>query len=338
MGEQWDQFLTFIESRSRMEGTQRERRAEWAETIGVDPLLGSCKFGSPWRRVDNGSRTEDWKLQGMRQRYYANEKWKPVSYKLEQLIFILLYRHSLVSETATMLMDGWTPQRIADYACKHGTRVMHDCIKIWPRLWVKPATSGADVEWTTENLDPVTSLEQLDSLGWAVYCHLHYIDILDNLPWLEWLTNAPIGGHDATVIHQEFCMRFPRLGEFKAYEVMTSLTYTDWWELDEWSFVHVGHGAEPAIRMLEPDLDPSCYRAWLVRATEAVQTMLDRRGILVYPRLTDISGNEVTYRHFTPRTLEDCLCEWRKFVQVKAGTRDARPFDAGDNRWRNKSV
>lgn len=325
VGKDWNDFLDFVTCRALLQNVNRNHRESVAVTNGFDPLIGQVKFGSPWRFLDKGSQIEAINLE-MIHKKYASGEIDEIESRLRQMIFILVYRHNLVPKTTQNLLQGRTPSYIAQEAEESSTRVMHDCIKIWPRIWVMPHGFTQ-----SEEAESVKSLDQLTLTEWAVYCHQHYHDVLEQIPWLEWLVQADPDERDLHVIYYEFKQRFPRLGAFKVYEVLTSLTYLGWWGHSEWNFVHVGHGALPAVNRLAGVLDES-PEAWLVRATLPVRESLLERG-MVWPQF---GRNQ--YVHWTPRTLEDCLCEWRKYFQIKEGTREPRLFDSGDERFKEPST
>lgn len=303
-GHVWQEFLWFVQERAAILYRRNNRSPRpWTE----DPTLASSAFGNVWREMDRGT---DWELQQL----YAPQT--PV----EQVMFVLLYRHNLIPRTTKSLRLGCFPSMVVKRAGKGA--VMHDCIKIWPGVWVgdKPVKR------------PVISLDDLDAETWAVYCWQHWQDVLSQTEWIEWLAQDPEGAYpDPHSLWNDIDRRFPKLGGFKSYEAMTSLTYLRWWPWQEDSFVHAGHGAAPAIRWLDPGSKPEHDASWLARYAPVVKAELrSRRGFNWTQH--ELLLWQPSYK-FTARTLEDCLCEYRKWVQVRDG--DRRPRELGDRlgRW-----
>ena len=255
-----------------------------------DPILAGGKFGNIWRELDRGTQ---WELDKL-------AKIDGPLKKLEQLRLILIYRHNLIPATTEMLLIGAKPDQLV---LSNIPTLISDVIKIYPLS-----------NRCTRN-------------DWAYYVWCHMNDIVSNA--LTFLL-ATQHNKNPIYIHAKLQQSFPRLDAFKAYEVMTSLTYLDWWQLSEDDFPYVGHGALPALNMLCPDISDGLQIVNLVELTPVVKVKLIERGIVKWP--TSLTR---PYHHFSVRTFEDALCEYRKYLAVKAGSRSQRPYPDNLGRWNN---
>lgn len=92
---------------------------------------------------------------------------------------------------------------------------------------------------------------------------------------------------------------YPQLGEFRAYEVYTSLTYCPWFQFTENDFLHIGPGSRKVAAQL---------------------------GLVSLSDFQNIAKKFDTWlkqlklncgQTFTVRTMEDTLCEFRKYTIAK---------------------
>ena len=114
--------------------------------------------------------------------------------------------------------------------------------------------------------------------------------------------------------------------------------------LERWN---VGHGAEPMLRrLLGDDSTPGgllvaklCALAPVVKKklvslgdevpwypSDAIDRLWRARR---FAAVVKVAPDE----WFTARTLEDCLCEYRKYAEVREGTRTNRPYPDKLGRW-----
>ena len=95
------------------------------------------------------------------------------------------------------------------------------------------------------------------------------------------------------------------IGDFKAYEIYTSLTYTDIIKFKENDIEHIGPGS---INMLK-----SLGFNNLKDLRDIIKKELENRQfIFIYP--------------FTNRTIEDVLCEYRKYTNIKLKGKGKRKY------------
>jgi len=96
----------------------------------------------------------------------------------------------------------------------------------------------------------------------------------------------------------------PSIGDFKAYEIYTSLTYTNIIGFTEDDCVFVGKGAKPTLVELGLSL------------TELKNELIKR-----------LTGREFVFMYkFTNRTTEDCCCEMRKYWNIKTKNKYKRLY------------
>jgi hypothetical protein len=313
----WPGFLAFIVERHSIWHRRRDMSRPWT----TDPILASGKFGNVWRALDRGTQWETAACAAI-DRGISRNGGSRIRSLTARMAFVALYRHNLIPQTTWMLLAGESPTEIGMEA---SWQVMHDAIKIWPRVWVEKVArpNAPDSPINCTRMVMPESLDDLTRIEWAVYCDLHAKDVIDAMPVLaEWARYPE--SMDLHAVWKAIQMLMPRLGEFKAYEVLTSWASFDDWPYGESSFVHVGHGALPMLRSLMTDRHWSSAEKWdLEPYAEALMGPLAVKvGNEIFDRLTDLEI-EPPYA-FTERTLEDCLCEYRKYVQVGEGRRQNR--------------
>lgn len=285
---EWQQFLWFVTERAAIAHRRYVLKAPrpWTE----DKIMQEGKFGNVWREIDRGT---EWELYRLRTAQAPRE----------QVALILCYRHNLIPATTLALLGGATPLDIANDS--RGSAVFSDVIKIYPHL---------------DTLCPSGACGS-EAVRMATYAYVHWSHVVDRLD--EYMYKIGSNVNDPYYVHRLTQATFPLLGEFKSYEVMTSLTYCDWWPHDEDSFMHAGHGAMPALRLLTGDTETAdeLMSAYLVPLKDIVRPLLEAAGMhWLVPK-------------FTYRTLEDCLCEWRKWRAVSEGKRVNRPWPDGLGRF-----
>ena len=109
--------------------------------------------------------------------------------------------------------------------------------------------------------------------------------------------------------------RLPMLGRFRAYEVVTSLTYSNELAWTEYDLIHVGQGAVPGVEYVtRRKFDYHELPGVLIEMTGEVRAkLLEQDNFSWIP--PHMQGNQkcLEDNKFTYRTMEDCLCEFRKY-------------------------
>jgi hypothetical protein len=114
----------------------------------------------------------------------------------------------------------------------------------------------------------------------------------------------------------------PNIGEFFAYEMYTSSTYYDWCPFTEDDFLIVGPGAVPGMELILGLPFGTLYQreaVWLVKhfAPLVKHALKDRDDFIWIPK--EFQPKNPEDHKFTQRTLEHCLCEFRKYITIKRG-------------------
>lgn len=198
----------------------------------------------------------------------------------DRLRFICLYRHSLKLETANrLLLNGYVQFRRSN-----GSGPFLGPMRLSSR-------------W-----------ESMESL-----LNNHRDDVNRQLKTLvEAVQVAP----SAVYLFTKLKRLLPRLGEFRAYEVMTSLTYQPEYRFNEDQDLLIGPGAQASLEKLVGQVNPLDQLLCLVELKPIIKKYLVERGKLCWIPITkQLKTRDKT--KFTLRTLEDCLCEWRKYEDVK---------------------
>lgn len=274
--EAWEEFEWFVRERWRI-ATRKEagEPPPWTD----DPILRSGKFGNVWREWDAGTKWERELLSS-----YEDPR--------DCLRLILVYRHNLMPQTTECLLAGGFASDVLR-ACD-GRPVVNDVVKEWPGFAGK---AYADCE----------------PEAWARYVVAHRLEVDEQVPklWPHFERVVQYGQGDPHALSLLLRRYLLRLGEFKTYEVMTSLAYCDWWPFGAMSLAHVGHGSAETLALLTGRATPDAL-------LEAELELERRLGVATTTRMT-----------------EDSLCEWRKFRAVRDGTRDNRPWPDGLRRFEN---
>ena len=125
----------------------------------------------------------------------------------------------------------------------------------------------------------------------------------------EVIKTAPDSTHVAAWLNG----KLPHVGPFRAYEIATSLTYSEAFpNLVEEGLFHVGPGAISGLELITGFRSVS--RADFEKLRQDVLAKLKRRRKFrwIPPEWQGNPGAAEDYK-FTLRTLEDCLCEFRKY-------------------------
>jgi hypothetical protein len=99
---------------------------------------------------------------------------------------------------------------------------------------------------------------------------------------------------------------FKHLGEFKRYEVYTSLTYCADFPFTENDFLHIGPGSKKQLTEYF-DTKEEINLEFLQKKAVEISKTLKKHGF-------NFNGHE-----YTVRALEDSFCEFRKYINVKRG-------------------
>lgn len=282
----FDEFLWFVRERATIAVKKKLGEPEpWT----ADKHLRAGKFGNVWRELDRGTLWERQAIKGLR---------------VDQACrLIMVYRHCLVPTTTEVLLLGATPDELLQ--ALDGRPVVHDVVKEWP---------GIDAR----------AYEDATREQWAEYACQHR-DVVDKLEWWPETRDTVFAEEpDADSLWYHLQEVVPTLGPFKAYEVVTSLAYLPWGRITGDSLVHVGHGAEPTLKLLTGASTPGD----LLVVRDALNRALDEDPTFVAAAIT--LGMPA---RLTARATEDCLCEWRKWRGARDGSRPVRSRDDLSRRW-----
>lgn len=119
---------------------------------------------------------------------------------------------------------------------------------------------------------------------------------------------------------------FPKMGPFRAYEVMTSLSYCKWFPYTENDFLTIGPGVPPTLSYWVDGTWDHCWGAGKKDIPDPVKYMED-----VLPKIRDMLMSRKDFKwiprsfqpnwkednKFTMRTLEHSCCEFRKYIGIK---------------------
>jgi hypothetical protein len=111
--------------------------------------------------------------------------------------------------------------------------------------------------------------------------------------------------------------RIPGLGPFRAYEVVTSLTYSEHLpQLREKDLFHIGPGAIDGLEMLTGGSRFYTHTNFEALRIAVVRELGKRRRFRWIPPKWQGDQSNAEPHKFTLRTLEDSLCEFRKYVAM----------------------
>lgn len=249
-----------------------------------DHTLEQFKFMNIWRELDAFSRKE---IEYMRNHENIED----------QLIHVLLGRYTLDWQTAYMLRHYLTDSKavfpIAEFK-QRSMPIVGDAIQFEP-------SPGKDILATLKDYaDAIRA--NFRELCEAVY-------VMSAVNFFHYLQ-----------------YKLPMLGAFRAYEVVTSLTYSenlDWVEND---LVYVGDGAVPGVqyvtgRKFDYHEMPAVVMDMQKEVHEKLVTCEDFVWI---PAELQGKQSAIVEAKFTYRTMEDCLCEFRKYWEHNKGYRHHR--------------
>lgn len=249
-----------------------------------DHTLENYKFMNIWRELDTFSQKEITYLR-------EQEDLK------DQLLRILLGRYTLNWEVACKLQwyfNEISPGSLRDIFEGFDGELTGDAI-------VFEALPGKDVLATIEAYVCLVQ-DNLDALCDMLFC----MSAVNFFHYLQY--------------------KLPMLGEFRAYEVVTSLTYSNELSWTEYDLVHVGQGAVPGIEYVtRQKFDYHELPGVIIEMTGEVKAkLLEQDNFSWIP--PHMQGNQkcLEDNKFTYRTMEDCLCEFRKYGEHNKGYRTHR--------------
>lgn len=117
--------------------------------------------------------------------------------------------------------------------------------------------------------------------------------------------------------------RFPGIGEFVAYEVLSDLAYSPAFNINEDSWAHAGPGARLGIDIIfGKQSGEDAYLEKMKYLREQQGYMFLSLGLPIYLILPP----ELLHRHFTLRNIEHTLCEYYKYDKLSGGNAQARTY------------
>lgn len=281
------EYLSFIKLRNQIWADKYIHKRE--QNYRGDKILETYFFANIWRDCDKFSREEIRRLRKLK------------TFK-EQLKLILIGRHSLSWTTTDLLLTKSTTLKDV-YAhweeCKKtGGLFVSNAISMYP----KEGTDRAIEVFTHRN----EVFEHLDEIESAI--------LKPNRPPIYLLS------------------KFPQLlscvGMFRAYEFYTSLTYTSQIKFREDDIFLVGPGAIDGLTYVTGhEFNAVDCNAALIDLKDLVkEELLKDKNFIWIPKDLQGSINNKEEHKFTVRTLEDTLCEFRKYTNIKAGTGRRRKY------------
>lgn len=276
------------------------RNAVWRQRIDKQPIdyegdniLAKYKFMNIWRELDTFSQWEINEIRG-----------KVLSYAV---LAILVGRMTLNPVTARFLLDAGS-----EVSHKDLTQFLQDTFSH------PPQTVGDAIErYTISTWESVAN--QL--LRFRRLVTVRRLDMLCTA--IEYKTHTP--NQLMELIHKLF-----NISIFDAYEVVTSFTYLGRKEITEDHIYHMGHGARPALAMLLGHQVPTEYEYLALSSLAREVKLLLKQGIIEswewIPQ--SMQGNVMaTEPHkWTLRTMEDALCEFRKYETIYRGGQGRRLY------------
>ncbi len=254
-----------------------------------DFILKRYKFCNVWRELDNFSRIE---IKNIR-----NKDLK------EQIKIIIIGRHSLSWKTTNMLLNDCTYEELMEY-------------------WNKCREENRASEFVSDAIN----FQPLPGENRAQCLILHRDETLRNLDKLHKTIKRT---DNYSLIFNEICDLLPHIGPFRAYEIFTSLSYSEHINFKEDSICHVGPGAIGGMNTLcDAIIHKDNHKSVLKQLTKEVKSHL-----LTIPEFNwipkDLQGsyNFKEKHKFTIRTMEDSLCEYRKYVGLKYGNGRRRIYN-----------
>jgi len=207
----------------------------------------------------------------------------------DRLKFILLLRHTFSIPTAEMLYQGATRSELAKFHQVHPIQS--------PAVMLYPGKGHTAVSWAIRHRRHVNSR-------------------------VDKFTNKLLEGKPKpTDVLNRIQKHFTGIGTFRAYEVFTSLTYHKDFPFNENDITVIGPGAVGPLRSLSLGRLSNGELGPFLRHLRpfVLERLIERAHVHWIPPHWQLRSSDV--RRFTVRTMEDCLCEWRKFQNVTGSLR-----------------
>ena len=269
------------------------RNAVWRQRLDKQPvdyegdsILAKYKFMNIWRELDTFSQ---WEINETRD--------KVLSYAV---LAIIVGRMVLNPVTARFLIDGGS-----DLARNELAQFLRDTFDR-----PEQAVGDAIERYDTSNWESLTA--QL--LRFRSRVDAQRLDML--YAAIEYNIYTP---HEL----MELVQKLFKVTAFDAYEIVTSFTYMARKEITENHIYHMGHGARPALAMLYGYQVPTEYE-YLALSSLAyeVKWHLEQGIIPSWEWIPQsMQGNVMASEphKWTLRTMEDALCEFRKYENIYRG-------------------
>lgn len=247
-----------------------------------DPILERYKFTNIWRELDHFSKEEIKRMQD-KDLY-------------EQILLIGIARHSINWQTTELLLNGIEYDDLYDYwqQCKKESKqFVSDAI-----LFQAPKGSNR-AKLLIKHRNRVFAKAK---------------DLRDDLVSLATYNK---NGHIAfDMIKNAF-----GCGPFRSYEMFTSLTYSKHLHFHESDFLHVGPGSINGFKTVYGNYMNEQYIEKVIDTlvNEVKEALLNIDDFYWIPEDMQGSVHKKEKYKFTYRTLEDCMCEYRKYVNLCNG-------------------
>lgn len=255
-----------------------------------DEILENYHFCNIWRETDRFSVEEIKRMKGLSLR--------------DQIILISIARLTLSWSTTDLLMDGATLDDIYDHweYCKNSDATfVSNAISFYPR-------AGSD-----------RAKDIID----------HRDDVFRYAGELEESINKAQNGF---YLFSKINLLYKHIGAFRAYEIFTSLTYSKHFQFTEHEACLVGPGAIGGLTYVTGQtVKPVHCDAIQYDLQEQVKEHLISLGdeFTWIPKKLQGNARGKEEHKFTVRTLEDSLCEFRKYWNIKTGKGRRRKYYQG---------
>jgi hypothetical protein len=269
------------------------RNAVWRQRMDKQPInyegdniLATYKFMNIWRELDTFSQWERNRIQG-----------KVLSYAVWVILIGRMVLNPITAEFLEQADDNITAEQLCDFLKSNFTcpeEAVGDAIERWGlQNW--GTLAGGLVRYRRR-----LNASKLDMLCTAI----------------EYKTRTP--NQLMELIHKLF-----NISIFDAYEIVTSFTYLGRKEITEDNIYHMGHGARPALAMLLGHQVPTEYE-YLALSSLAREAKwhLEQGAIDDWEWIPQsMQGNVMASEphKWTLRTMEDALCEFRKYENIYRG-------------------
>ena len=276
------------------------RNAVWVQRMDKKPvnyegdnILAKYKFMNIWRELDTFSQWERNRIQG-----------KVLSYAVWVILIGRMTLNPVTAEFLEQADDNITTEQLCDFLQSNFTRP-------------EEAVGGAIERWGLVNWGTLAG-------GLAHYrrrLNAHKLDMLCTA--IEHKTHTPNQ-------LMELIRKLFNVSIFDAYEIVTSFTYLGRKEILEDHIYHMGHGARPALAMLLGHQVPTEYEYLALSSLAREVKLLLKQDIIEswewIPQ--SMQGNVMaTEPHkWTLRTMEDALCEFRKYENIYRGGQGRRLY------------